>query len=120
MMENSNEEINRNQTNDLWQAKVHGQIYDTNFVGITGWISEGAIQSSDKVRCGNLHWIEAGKIPAFLPFFNAKGNGLILNNIKISHTHFSNNDQKINSSEPKLYGGLYSFINRIIRRIVSH
>lgn len=87
-MKNSNRGTSQNQSNDLWQAEVLGQIYDTNFIGIAGWINEGAIQPSDRVRRGNLRWIEAGKVPAFLPFFNAKRNGLRLNDVKINHTQY--------------------------------
>lgn len=86
--------MNRNQPNDLWQAQVFGQIYDTNFAGIKGWINEGAIKSSDKVRRGNLRWIEAGKIPALLPFFNAKEKGFFASDININHVQFSGANSK--------------------------
>lgn len=100
-MENLNREANQNQSGDFWQAEVLGQVYDTNFAAITGWISEGAIQPSDKVRRGNLRWINAGKVPAFIPFFNARENGIRLNDVKINHIQFSDNERKINSTDQK-------------------
>lgn len=75
-MEDSNQETSRNNLKDSWQAEVLGQIYDTDFVEITAWIGEGALQPSDKVRRGNLRWIEARKVPMLIPFFNAKEQGI--------------------------------------------
>lgn len=99
-MENLNQETNH-YSNDLWQAEVLGQIYDTNFAEMTEWIGEGALQPSDKVRRGNLRWIEAGKVPAFIPFFNANGNGVNVNDVKINPVQFSDADRKINSADSK-------------------
>ena len=100
-MENLTREANQNQSNDLWQAEVLGHIYETNFNEIAEWINEGAIQSSDRVRRGNLRWINAGKVPAFVPFFNARENGVRLNDVKINHIQFSENARKINSTDLK-------------------
>lgn len=69
-------ETNQKQTGDFWQAEVLGQIYDTNFSEMTEWIAEGALMRTDKVRRGNLRWLEAGKVPSLLPFFNAKEQGI--------------------------------------------
>ncbi len=75
-MENISNEINKNQSNDFWQAEVLGQIYDTNFAEMTQWITDGALMPTDKVRRNNLRWLEAGKVPTLLPFFNAKEHGI--------------------------------------------
>lgn len=98
-MENSNRGTVQNQSSDFWQAEVSGQVYDTTFAGIAEWVNEGSIRSSDRVRRGNLRWIEAGRVPALLPFFNAKGNGLTLNDVKFKHTEFLNNTRRIDSPD---------------------
>lgn len=61
---------------EVWQADVLGQIYETNFAEMAQWIAEGALMPDDKVRRGNLRWLEAGKVPALVPFFNAKEQGI--------------------------------------------
>jgi hypothetical protein len=62
--------------NNFWQAEVLGQIYETSFAEIAQWIADGALMPTDKVRRGNLRWLEAGKIPPLMPFFNAKAQGI--------------------------------------------
>lgn len=62
-------------TNELWQAEVNGQIYDANFEDLAQWIQEGALLPQDKVRRGNLRWIEANKVPALFGYFNATTTG---------------------------------------------
>lgn len=57
---------------EIWQVEVNGQIYETNFEELTQWIFEGAVLREDKVKRGNLRWLEAGKNPKLLNFFNAK------------------------------------------------
>ena len=64
-----------NQT-EIWQTEVNGQIYETDFEGLAQWIAEGALLPQDKVRRGNLRWIEANKVPALYGFFNAKQLGV--------------------------------------------
>lgn len=75
-MENENQETIQKQSKDFWQAEVLGQIYETDFAEMTQWIADGALMPTDKVRRGNLRWLEAGKVPAFIPFFNAKEQGI--------------------------------------------
>lgn len=60
---------------DIWQVDAAGKIYDTSFDEMTTWIAEGALIREDKVRKGNLRWIEAGKVPSLIKFFNAKDSG---------------------------------------------
>lgn len=57
--------------NELWQAEVNGQIYEASFEELTQWITEGALLPNDKVRRGNLRWIEANKVPSLYGYFNA-------------------------------------------------
>lgn len=62
-------------SNEIWQVDVGGQIYEAAFSEIAVWIGEGSLLPQDKVRKGNLRWIEAQKVPLLVPFFNAKANG---------------------------------------------
>src|SRR5205823_11748667 len=60
---------------ELWQLEANGKIFDTNLTEIITWIGEGTVLRQDKVRKGNLRWIEAGKVPALMAFFSAFDNG---------------------------------------------
>lgn len=61
---------------EMWQAKVNGEIYDANFAELTVWIAESSLLETDIVRRGNLRWLEAGKVPPLKEFFNAKAKGI--------------------------------------------
>jgi len=67
--------MNEVNQNEIWQISVNDVLYETNFEELTQWISEGALMPKDKVRRGNLRWIEAGKVPLLYGFFNAKELG---------------------------------------------
>jgi len=58
--------------NEIWQLEIDGQAYDAKFSELTQWITEGNLNRADKVRRGSLRWLEAGKIPALIPFFVAR------------------------------------------------
>jgi|GEM_PF-769035 len=60
---------------ESWQVDTGGKVFDTNFDEMTFWIAEGALLRIDRVRKGNLRWIEAGKVPQLVEFFNAKDAG---------------------------------------------
>ncbi|MBX3243888.1 MAG: hypothetical protein KF685_05480 [Acidobacteria bacterium] len=60
---------------ETWQVEVGGQIYEAAFNELPDWIAEGSLLPDDKVRKGNLRWIEAKKVPRLVPFFNAKESG---------------------------------------------
>ena len=62
-------------TGENWQVEVGGQIYHASFDELGQWIGEGALHPEDRVRKGNLRWIEARRVPGLLPFFNAKAKG---------------------------------------------
>ncbi|HEX6124412.1 MAG TPA: hypothetical protein VFZ23_03490 [Pyrinomonadaceae bacterium] len=64
--------------NEIWQVEVGGQVYEAPFGELGIWIDEGSLQPGDKVRKGNLRWIEARRVPSLVPFFNAKERGLPL------------------------------------------
>ena len=63
------------QTQELWQVEAAGKRFETTFAEMTSWIAEGSLLKIDRVRKGNLRWIEAGKVPSLLAVFNAKDNG---------------------------------------------
>ncbi|CAN5555046.1 hypothetical protein BH10ACI3_BH10ACI3_00530 [soil metagenome] len=67
--------MNTEQTQEQWQVDAQGRVWDTDFGEITKWIDEGVLLRQDKVRKGNLRWIEAAKVPSLLAVFNAKENG---------------------------------------------
>lgn len=62
--------------NEIWQVDVNGQIYEASLLELTEWIAEGSLLPQDKVRRGNLRWLDAIKVPALYGFFNAKELGL--------------------------------------------
>ena len=71
---------------EIWQVDVNGQVYETSFQELTQWIDEGSLLRGDKVRRGNLRWLEAGKIPSLFGFFNAKELGQPMPQIQFSTT----------------------------------
>ncbi|HQU94107.1 MAG TPA: hypothetical protein PLK77_17550, partial [Pyrinomonadaceae bacterium] len=60
------------EANEIWQVDVNGTIYDAAFGELPEWIDGGSLMPGDKVRKGNLRWIEARRVPSLVPFFNAK------------------------------------------------
>lgn len=66
------------QSVEMWQVDVNGQVYDTNFDEMIQWVAEGALLPGDLVRRGNLRWLPAGKIPKLIAIFNAKDNGTLV------------------------------------------
>lgn len=60
---------------EVWQVDVNGTVYEAPFDELGEWIGGGSLLPEDKVRKGNLRWIEAKKVPALVPFFNAKAKG---------------------------------------------
>jgi hypothetical protein len=63
------------QTLEIWHVEANGQVFETNFAEMIACIGEGSLLRQDKVRKGNLRWIEAGKVPALIAVFNARDNG---------------------------------------------
>ncbi len=60
------------ETSETWQIESGGQIIDTDFGEMTAMIDRGELLRIDRVRKGDLRWIEAGKIPSLVAVFNAK------------------------------------------------
>lgn len=67
--------MNTEQSHEIWQVEANGQLFETNFVEMTEWIVDGSLLRQDKVRKGNLRWIEAGKVPSLVAVFNAAESG---------------------------------------------
>src|SRR5688500_3456475 len=67
--------MNTQNPNEVWQVEVGGQVYEAPFAELGDWIGEGSLQPGDKVRRGNLRWVEARLVPGLIPFFNAKQEG---------------------------------------------
>ena len=63
------------QISETWQVETGGNVADTSFAELTSMIAEGALLRIDRVRKGNLRWIEAGRVPSLVAVFNAKDNG---------------------------------------------
>lgn len=68
--------MSENGSAEIWQIDVNGQIYEAPFEEMAQWIAEGSLLRGDKVRKGSLRWIEAGRVPTLLQFFNAKESGM--------------------------------------------
>ena len=64
--------MNEAELSENWQVKVGGQIYEAPFAELEHWIYEGSLQRKDLVRRGSLRWIEAGRVPHLIKFFNRK------------------------------------------------
>src|SRR3954470_5594946 len=63
---------NQDITSELWEVEANGEVLSTHFDVLASWIADGAVLRMDRVRRGNLRWIEAGKVPSLVEFFNAK------------------------------------------------
>ena len=68
--------MNGQNVQEMWEVEACGKVYQAAFEELPEWIVEGSLLPGDKVRRGNLRWIEAQKVPSLIPFFNAKENGL--------------------------------------------
>src|SRR3954453_2992770 len=66
---------NQDITSELWEVEANGEVLSTHFDMLAAWIADGAVLRMDRVRRGNLRWIEAGKVPSLVEFFNAKDAG---------------------------------------------
>lgn len=75
-----------NYSQEVWQVDVNGEVYETNFEGLISWIGDGSLLRVDKVRRGNLRWLDAGKIPSLNNFFNAKESGQPMPQVQFSST----------------------------------
>lgn len=56
-------------SHETWQVDVENRVYEATLAEIFDWITEGAVHPADKVRRGDLRWLEAGKVPEFKRHF---------------------------------------------------
>ncbi len=59
---------------ETWQVMCDAGIFETDMEGLREWAREGRILPTDKVRKGNLRWIEAGLAPVLRGTFAAKAS----------------------------------------------
>lgn len=78
---------------EVWQVRVNGQVYDTTYGELPGWISDNALLETDQVRRGELRWLDAGKVPSLVPFFNAKAEGKEIPVVAVSTTVAETSDE---------------------------
>lgn len=94
--------MNEQTEQETWQVEVGGQIYEAAFNELPDWIAEGSLLPDDKVRKGNLRWIEAKKVPKLVPFFNAKAAGEPLP-VMVSVTEPPQAEPEADAAAPKVY-----------------
>lgn len=90
--------------NEIWQVDVNGTIYETSLDELKQWIAEGAVLRQDKIRRGNLRWLEAGKVPFLLETFNSSVNGG-MPQVQTNVTEFNQNETSVadNSTSANLH-----------------
>jgi hypothetical protein len=54
---------------DTWQAEIDETIRSLSFDELAALISSGMLLRGDKVRRGNLRWLEAGRVPSLDAYF---------------------------------------------------
>ena len=57
---------------EIWQVYTHGEIFETDMETLKQWVSDGYVTRTDKVKKGNLTWIEAGRAPALRRIFTGE------------------------------------------------
>ena len=78
---------------EIWQVEVNAQVYEASFGDLTQWIADGALQPDDKVRRGNLRWIEARKVPGLATHFRNGAIGAPPTNVIITTVPVPSFDQ---------------------------
>jgi hypothetical protein len=54
---------------EIWQAEIDETVRSLSFDELATLISSGMLLRGDKVRRGNLRWLEAGRVPALDAYF---------------------------------------------------
>lgn len=60
---------------EVLQPDISAEIIQTSLAELKNWIEDGKLQPHHQVRVKNLSWLEAHKIPALKPLFEAKKKG---------------------------------------------
>lgn len=61
---------------EVWQAEIDGSVRSLGFNELAGLITSGIIAPTDKVRRGNLRWLEAGRVPSLAGYFTGAAKPL--------------------------------------------
>src|SRR5258708_207942 len=85
---------------EIWQVEVAGQVYEADFAELASWVAEGALQPDDRVRRGNLRWIEAKRVPTLVPHFNAKRDGTAPPPVVVTVTSGTEPSEKVVAPAP--------------------
>lgn len=54
-----------------WQVKAQGKIYEADYEELKQWIAEGAVLVSDQVKRGNLRWLSIERVPELAEIVNS-------------------------------------------------
>src|SRR5215218_5705745 len=54
---------------EVWQLMTHDGVYQADLPTLKQWVAEGLVLPTDKVRKGELKWIEAGRAPTLRRVF---------------------------------------------------
>src|SRR2546430_1139350 len=56
--------------NEVWQVIVQGVAYEADDIyTLKQWVAEGRVLPSDRVKKGNLSWVEAHRVPELRTIF---------------------------------------------------
>lgn len=58
-------------TQNNWQVKAQGKIYEADYEELKQWIAEGAVLLSDQVKRGNLRWLSIERVPELAEIVNS-------------------------------------------------
>jgi hypothetical protein len=56
--------------NEIWQVMIQGEVYEADMESLKQWVVEGRVLPTDRVRKGNLKWIQADRAPAMRAVFS--------------------------------------------------
>jgi hypothetical protein len=90
---------------ELWQVDSGGQVYEASFEVLTQWVIEGAVLPTDKIRRGELRWLEAGKVPRLQSIFKNGVPGVANDERQIETT--------VTELPPSIEPIIHSFANEI-------
>ena len=57
---------------EVWQVMTAEGVFDADLQTLKQWVVEGAVHPTDKVRKGNLKWIDAGRAPMLRRVFTGE------------------------------------------------
>src|SRR3989442_2510179 len=57
---------------EQWRVSTVEGVFETDLETLRQWITEGSVAATDKVRKGNLNWIDAGRAPMLKAAFQGE------------------------------------------------